>query len=148
MIIRPHCRKEFVALPNVLFNDRRLSAETRLMIALLLSKPRGWELRPAALMKLLSQQGMGSIGRTKLDRMFTEARAAGYMARSARQAHRDDGTWGRYDYYVGMPQDVLKAVQKAGVAMAPQPHCAHAEEPKPVNDGTNYKEQKSQKKQN
>ena len=145
MIIRPACRKEFVALPNSLFNDRRLSADTRTMIALLLSKPRGWELRPVALAKLLSQQGGRPVGRTRLNRMFAEASEAGYLARSQKQAHKNDGTWGRYDYYVGMPDDVVRAVQAAGVAIVPQTPDAHEDQPHAVNDFTNHKEQKKQK---
>lgn len=141
MIIRPVCRKEYVALPNALFNDRRLSADTRAMIALLLSKPRGWELRPFALAKLLSRQNGRPVGRTRLNRLFEEATEGGYMARSADQAHNEDGTWGKYEYFVGMPDDVLRAIQQAGVAIAPQPCDRHADEPHTANDYTNHKEQ-------
>jgi hypothetical protein len=141
MIIRPVCRKEFVALPNALFNDRRLSADTRAMIALLLSKPRGWELRPRALAKLLSPHGGRPVGWTRVKRMFAEASEAGYMARSAIQAHKDDGTWGKYDYFVGMPEDVKRAVQKAGVAIAPQSRDANEDLAIAENDYTNHKEQ-------
>jgi len=143
MIIRPVCKKEFVALPNSLFNDRRLSADTRAMIALLLSKPRGWELRPIALAKLLSREGGKPVGWTRLSRMFTEAAEAGYMARSQEQAHKDDGTWGRYDYFVGVPEDVVRAVQRAGVAIAPHPRDAHKDRPRAANDYTNHKKQTS-----
>jgi hypothetical protein len=145
MIIRPACRKEFVALPNSLFNDKRLSADTRALIAVLLSKPPGWELRPVALAKLLSRQGGRPVGRTRLSRMFAEAAEAGYLARSQKQTHKDDGTWGRYDYYVGMPDDVVRAVQKAGVAIAPQRSDPHEDEPRAADDNTNHKEQKLQK---
>ena len=145
MIIRPVCKKEFVALPNSLFNDRRLSADTRAMIALLLSKPRGWELRPIALAKLLSRERGRPVGWTRLSRMFTEAAEAGYMARSREQAHKDDGTWGRYDYFVGMPEDVVRAVQRAGVAIAPHPRDAHEARPRAANDYTNHKKQTSKK---
>jgi len=144
MIIRPWCKKQFVALPNSLFNDRRLSAETRAMLALLLSKPRGWLLRPTPLRKLLSREGGTPVGWTKLSRMFAESTAAGYMARSERQAHNPDGTWGAYDYFVGMPDDVLKAVKKAGVAIAPQPYGPHEGLPHAQIDFTNHKEQTSQ----
>jgi hypothetical protein len=145
MIIRPWCKKQFVALPNSLFNDRRLSAETRAMVALLLSKPRGWVLRPTPLRKLLSREGGTPVGWTKLGRMFAEATGAGYMARSQRQAHNPDGTWGAYDYFVGMPDDVLKAVKKAGVAIAPQPRDPNEGLPHAQNDFTNHKEQTLQK---
>jgi hypothetical protein len=141
MIIRPACKKEYVALPNSLFNDRRLSADTRAMIALLLSKPRGWELRPPALAKLLSREGGTRVGRTRLYRMFAEATAAGYMARSAKQNQNDDGTWGKYTYFVGMPEDLARAVKKAGIAIAPQSRDPHEGKPRAADEPANIKEQ-------
>jgi hypothetical protein len=77
--------------------------------------------------------------------MFAEATAAGYMARSDKQFHNPNGTWGKYEYFVGMPEDVLAAVQKAGVAIAPQPRGPHEGLPHAQNDFTNHKEQSSQK---
>jgi hypothetical protein len=141
MIIRPLCKKHFVALPNSLFTDKRLSADTRAMLALLLSKPRGWELRPVPLMKQLSREGETPIGRTRLRRMLDEATAAGYIARAMHQRHDTDGKWGKYEYIVGMPEDVLRAVREAGVAFAPQLRDPHEGLPHAQNDFTNHKEQ-------
>src|SRR4051794_3865799 len=144
MIIRPICKKEFVALPNSLFNDRRLSADTRAMLSLLMSKPPGWQLRPAALCKLLSREGE-PVGWTRLKRMFTEATDAGYMARSAKQAHNEDGTWGKYDYIIGMPDDVARPVAKADVALLPQRRDAQKDGPYSANEDANHKRQSSEK---
>src|SRR5690349_11403413 len=80
MIIRPHCTSRYVVLPNSLLTDCRLTIETRGMLALLLSKPRNWQLRPRPLMKELSREGEIGVGRTRLQRMLDEAMAAGYIA--------------------------------------------------------------------
>jgi hypothetical protein len=113
MIIRPACSREFVNLPNALLNDKRLSIETRGMLAYLLSKPRDWDVRPGPLSHDLS------IGRTKLTRMFEEAMAAGYMARSSKQTHKENGDFGGYEYIVGMPNDVAAAVNATGEPAGP-----------------------------
>jgi hypothetical protein len=139
MIIRPHLKTHFVALPNSLFNDRRLSADTRAMLALLLSKPPGWHLRPVPLMKLLSREGEPEIGWTRFRRMLAEAIAAGYIVRSDKQLHNEDGTWGRYDYIVGMPQDVLDAARRSGMAIAPRARDPHEGLPHAQNEFTNHK---------
>jgi hypothetical protein len=141
MIIRPHRQKNYVALPNSLFSDRRLSADTRAMLALLLSKARNWQLRPRPLMKELSREGEIGFGWTRLQRMLDEAMAAGYIARPMKQGHEKDGRWGKYEYIVGMPDDVLRAVQKSGVAFAPQSRDPHEGLPHAQNDFTNHKEQ-------
>lgn len=110
MIIRPACEREYTSLPNAIFNDRRLSVDTRAMIAWILSKPRTWRVQPGRMATALSRTGEKPLGRTKLSRMFKEAMAAGYMARSEKQAHQNDGLWGAYDYFVGMPDDVATAI--------------------------------------
>lgn len=144
MIIRPACGRSYTALPNAIWNDRRLSAETRTMIALTLSKSENWKVRPVPLAKALSREGARPIGRTKLARMFQEAMAAGYMARSEKQTHQNDGLWGPYTYFVGMPEDVAAAVAGAGVAILPHaglPHTAdpHTADPHTANRRTDQK---------
>jgi hypothetical protein len=141
VIIRPKCRQRFVTLPNSLLNDRRLSADTRAMLALLLSKPPSWELQTKPLRKLLSREGDKHIGWTKLSRMIAEATTAGYMSRSQKQTRNDDGTWGKYDYFVGMPDDVLQAIQTANVAVAPHSHDPYKAAPPAENEQNRYKEQ-------
>jgi hypothetical protein len=131
MIIRPVCEREYTSLPNQIFNDRRLSADTRAMIAFALSKSRNWELRPGPLARALSREGEKPLGRTRLDRIFREAMAAGYMARSMKQTHQDDGKWGRYVYFIGLPSDVAAAVEKEGVAILP-----HARKPQTADPHT------------
>jgi len=84
MIIRPVCRRNFVALPNVVLTDERLSIETRGMIAYLLSRPPNWQIKTVWLARALSKKDQ-ALGRTKLTRMLREARTAGYLARSADQ---------------------------------------------------------------
>jgi hypothetical protein len=129
MVIRPIVRRDFVALPNAILNDRRLSADTRAMLAHILSKPRAWEIRPRALAKALS--GPIPLGQKRLGRMFREASAAGYMIRSKTQEHKDEGSFGRYAYYVGMPEDIAHAakvtkehgittINELGVSFLPQ----------------------------
>jgi hypothetical protein len=112
MIIRPVCRDRFVSIPNAILNDERLAIDTRGKVAYILSKPPRWDIRPGPLARALSRKGSTPVGRKRLKRMFEEAMDAGYMARSAEQTHRDDGSWGSYDYVVGMPEDVEKAVAK------------------------------------
>jgi hypothetical protein len=82
--------------------------------------------------------------------MFEEAMDAGYMARSAEQTHRDDGSWGSYDYVVGMPEDVEKAVAKSRVAFSPQRPGAHTRQACALKEAANHKEesQKSQSLEN
>jgi hypothetical protein len=150
MIIRPVVTREFTAIPNALLNDRRLSADTRTMIALTISKPRGWQVRPMPLAKALSREGAKPLGRTRLTRMFEEAMAAGYMARSEKQQHADDGRWGSYVYFVGMPDDVAAAVEREGVAILPHarhPHTdePHTDDPRARNQHTNHKRENLQK---
>jgi len=115
------------------------------MLALLFSKPKGWQLRPRPLRKLLSREGEAEVGWTRLRRMFSEATAAGYMARSWKQQHEQNGTWGKYEYFVGMPDDVLRAVQKENVELAPQSCGARQDQPRAENDFTNHKERTSKK---
>jgi hypothetical protein len=156
MIIRPVCEREYTSLPNQIFNDRRLSADTRAMIAFTLAKSRSWELRPGPLAKALSREGEKPLGRTRLDRMFREAMAAGYMARSMKQTHQDDGKWGRYVYFIGLPSDVAAAVEKEGVAILPHarkphtadPHTVHPHTADPHTDSTKRKSLKTKDSKN
>jgi hypothetical protein len=144
MIIRPAAKTEFTALPNVIFNDRRLSADTRLMLAWILSKSKTWQVRPGPLARALSRKGGKTLGRTKLSRMFREAMAVGYMTRSAQQGHEDDGRFGKYIYFVGMPDDVAEAVRQSEIQVLPcarNPHMGdpHTGDPSAANQTTNHK---------
>jgi hypothetical protein len=114
MIIKPKSKVRYVLVPNELIGDPRLSLDTWAMIISLLSKPPNWKLWCNPLAKELATLWQKRLGRKKLDRMLGEARAAGYMARSAKQIQHPDGSWGHFDYIVGMPKDVLAAVRRAG----------------------------------
>jgi hypothetical protein len=122
MIIKPACEREYVPLPNAIANDKRLSAETRGMLLHLIAKPPGWEVRPTVLARKLC------VGLKKLKRMLREAGDAGYIWRSPKQRHNPNGSWGRFEYIVGMPDDVAKEVAARGVAISPQRLEAHAPE--------------------
>ncbi len=153
-IIRPAKGQPYTVLPNTLLRDRRLSADTRTMVALILSKPKGWRIRPPALAKELAHESVGQLGREKMARMFREATAAGYMARY--QTRQDSGLWGAFAYLVGMPEDVKAAVDviesngfsavepEAGKPQAAEPQAA---EPQAVNPhaykGNNLKNNES-----
>ena len=143
MIIRPACEREFVALPNAIFNDRRLSVDTRAMVALILSKSKSWEVRPGPLARALSREDGKPVGRKRLARMFREAMQAGYMARSAQQTHQDDGSFGRYVYFVGMPDDVAAEIAKGGVTISAQFPDAHTPDAHTPEGTTTHKIQNS-----
>src|SRR5262245_45275739 len=102
-----------------MLRDKRLSLDTRGMLAYLNSLPRNWQIRPAVLARQLSQNDGRQIGRERLQRMFDEAQAAGYMARSQEQSHDDDGRWGSFVYIVGSDPELVKqevATQSASIA--------------------------------
>jgi hypothetical protein len=139
LIIRPVCAKNFSKIPNAIFNDTRLSIDTRGMIAFLLSKPPSWNIRPWPLAKALSRAGDKPVGRKKLARMMNEASEAGYMMRSQEQTHYGDGSWGPYDYVVGMPDDVAEAVAMSGGAFSPQRPGAHARRAYAPKEHSNHK---------
>jgi hypothetical protein len=122
MIIKPACEREYVALPNASVNDKRLSAEARGMIHHLMAKPSSWEVRLKVFRVELS------VGSKKLKRMLREAEDAGYIWRSPKQRHHPDGSWGEFEYVVGMPDDVAKEVAERGVADSPQRPEAQAPE--------------------
>jgi len=141
MIIRPAVSSGYTALPNIILKDDRLNADTRAMVALVLSKPEAWQIRPPALARELSRKGSKQVGRTRLKRMFDEAIAAGYMRRSANQTHTDGGLWGPYVYFMGMPDDVAALVEREGVAVLPHAGLPHTVQPHTANQHT-YKVKK------
>jgi hypothetical protein len=126
MIIRPVCSREFVALPNVILNDDENSIETRGLIAWCLSKPKGWQIRPKAMARALSKKDK-PLGHTKLKRMFEEATASGYLARSAEQTHKANGDFDSYVYVIGMPEDVAAAVAQGGVTFLAHDRFAYTQ---------------------
>ena len=133
-----------------MLTDTRLSIDTRGMIAMLLSRPKNWQIRPTPLAKALGTAGK-PIGHTRLRRMFVEAMAHGYMARSKDQARERGGGFGRYVYLVGLPEEVSEEIERQGLSVAFVPHyrnpCTgdpHAGDPH-TDNGRTYKIQSSKK---
>jgi hypothetical protein len=145
VIIRPVCTKNFSVIPNAVLNDKRLSIDTRGMVAYLLSKPPSWAIRPWFLARALLRDGENPVGRKRIARMFSEATEAGYMARSQEQKHCDDGSWGAYDYIIGMPAEVKAAVVKSGVAFSPRRPETLAPQARAPEERQNHKEQNREK---
>lgn len=86
-IIRVKKDARFFAASNEPFNDERLSWESRGVMAYLLSKPDGWELKEEDLMK------KGPAGKHKVARIVAELKACGYVRRI--RTHQENGlfTW-------------------------------------------------------
>jgi hypothetical protein len=145
VIIRPACPKSFTRIPNAVLNDTRLSIEARFLIVYLLSKPPTWNLRPVPLARALSSEDT-RVGRKRLNGMIREAIDAGYIARSTEQTHLRNGSWGSYEYIVGMPDDVQTVVTKSGEKFLPQHPAAPAPEGRAPKGTVNHKvlSQKSQ----
>lgn len=139
MIIKPNPKRYFARIPNELLNDWRLAIETRGMIAYLVAKPPNWILHPEVTMTEIG------VGRKKLDRMYGEAMCARYMARSVKQTQGPDGSWGPFEYIVGMPEDVAAALAREPKGKffcgEPEAHAPEAHTP----DGTTDKEIKRYK---
>jgi hypothetical protein len=130
MIIRTSPRRSYTALPNAIFRDKRLSIDTKGLLAYLLSLPPNWEIKPPIVAKTLSATGCRPIGRERLKRMFGELQAACYMAKSKEQSHRDGGYWGPFTYIVGAePAAVVDEAASHGVAFQPQSALPSAAQP-------------------
>jgi hypothetical protein len=124
-------------LPNAIVQDRRLSLDTKGLLAYLLSLPPSWEIRPNVIASKLSPEGGRPIGRERLQRMLGELQATGYMARSQEQSHRDGGHWGSFAYIVGAdPEAVSKEAEASGVAFRPQSDLPSTGEPSTANPTT------------
>ncbi len=124
MIIRTAVTREYTSLPNALLRDKRLSLETKGLLAYLLSLPPSWEVRPRVVAAAVSPEEGRPLGMDRLRRMFNEAIRAGYMARSQNQTKREDGFFGAYVYIVGPDPEAVSAevaAQSASVAFLPQP---------------------------
>jgi hypothetical protein len=145
MIIRLQNRRSYVALPNAVFRDPRLSLEAKGLLAYLASLPPNWEIRPPAVLAALQHEtaeGSRPLGREKLYRLFKELIAAGYMARTIEQGRGDHGQFGSYVYIVGAEPDIVAEEAQAladseGVSFLPQSAKPHAAAPcaaKPTAD--------------
>lgn len=84
-IIKADLQHPFTAVPNASIRDPRLKLETLGVLTKLLSYPTDWVVCITAL------QRECRVGRDKLQRIFRELEAAGYMARTKKRM--PDGTW-------------------------------------------------------
>jgi hypothetical protein len=130
VIIRTSPRRSYTALPNAIFRDRRMALDTKGLLGYLLSLPPNWEIRPQVIAKALSPADGRPVGRERLQRMFSEMKAAGYMVRSKDQGHGDGGYWGSFSYIVGAdPETVKQEAEAQGVAFLPQSALPSTAEP-------------------
>ena len=83
-IFRVQKSQNFTVLSNVPINDKSLSPGALGVLVYLLSKPDNWIIYNREV------QVRFNIGRKKLDRIFDELKAAGYLCRQLRR--REDGT--------------------------------------------------------
>lgn len=149
MIIRSSPRRQFTALPNAIFRDKRLSLDARAVLAYLLSLPPNWELRPPVICERLSPLKGRPLGRDRLYRIFDEMLAIGYMARSSNQSRDGEtGRWGAFVYIVGSdPEAVKREANDHSVEFEPQSCLPDAATPYTANTDTD-KERKENKNPN
>jgi hypothetical protein len=127
MIIRSQPSTNWTALPNAIFRDPSL--DTKGALEYLLGLPPGWEVRPGQVAKALRTEGGRPIGKERLQRMFREMQAAGYMWRSGGQSHDEEtGYFGAYDYVVGADPEAVRRAKS--VANSPQPNFPPADQPR------------------
>lgn len=91
-IFRAHGERGYTKLCNSFLQDRRLSYETRGLIAMLLSLPDDWEVTVHSII------ASGPSGRDKVYRMIREAEVHGYI--KPEQARKDAGKFDRQLYLV------------------------------------------------
>lgn len=90
MIIRAKKQRRFTTVDNAPFCDQRLRWETRGLLAYLLTKPDGWEIRIEDLLKQEQPEDGGrATGREKIFRMLRQLRQYGYLYRT--QVNGADG---------------------------------------------------------
>lgn len=83
-IVKP--QSNFTTIPNATIEDNRLSPEAVGVLARLLAKPDGWEVRAY---QVEHENGIRKDARR---RIFSELETAGYASR--RKVRRDNGTFG------------------------------------------------------
>ena len=90
MIIRARKQRRFTTVDNAPFEDKRLRWDTRGLLAYLLTKPDGWEIRIEDLRKQEEPEDGGRpTGREKIFRMLRELKRYGYLYRT--QVNGADG---------------------------------------------------------
>jgi hypothetical protein len=107
-IFRAHGERAYTKLKNSFLQDRRISDETRGLIARLLSLPDDWEVTVQSII------ASGKAGRDKVYRMLKEAEEFGYV-RPEERTRADDGTLGRQLYLVSDDPEAL--IEKAALEL-------------------------------
>jgi len=100
-IFRAHGDRGYTKLKNTFLQDRRLSDETRGLVARLLSLPEDWEVT------VMSIIASGKAGRDKVYRMIKEAELFGYIMPNGQG--RADGKFDRQVYFVSDDPEALIA---------------------------------------
>ncbi|MGJ4960269.1 hypothetical protein ACQR1H_31865 [Bradyrhizobium sp. HKCCYLRH2015] len=107
-IVRREHRAQFTIVPNAVFADTRLSVEAKGVLGYLLSRPHKWHVRLDHIGRTLL------VGRKKLQRIFRELIAAGYVTREP-QRIVDGHRFGEIDYVVrDVPAPVDKSARPRG----------------------------------
>ena len=128
-IVRREHRAHFTVVPNAVFADDRLSVEAKGVLGYLLSRPHKWRVRLEHVGRTLK------VGRRKLQRIFRELIAAGYVTREHQRfaaGHR----FGDLDYVVrDVPLEPAPAVDNS-----PIPRVRNGPTVPRVQKGPAYKE--------
>lgn len=117
-IFRAHGERGYTKLRNAFLQDRRISDETRGLVARLLSLPDDWEVTVQSII------ASGKAGRDKVYRMIKEAEEFGYIQPQNRE-RLDDGKLGRQIYHVSDdPEALIKIAAEEIYALetGAQPH--------------------------
>jgi hypothetical protein len=125
-VVRRHHNSRFASFPNTIWEDPRLTVEAKGALGYLLSRPHNWKVWPRQVAQVLD------VGKDKLQRIFRELIAAGYMTR---EQPRDEstGSFGKIEYVV---RD-----EPEPVASLPQPENPEPVNPEPVKAAA-YKERR------
>lgn len=109
MIRRGKHKSRYTIVPNVIFEDPRMSAAAKGTLGYLLSRPAGWSVRHDHLRRIMK------LGRKGFAKVMRELIEADYVRRSSEQQRADDNTFAPYDYDVfDEPQPVEKSVDNWG----------------------------------
>jgi len=92
----------FTQIPNDWVRDDRLSLEARGLLAQIMSHRPGWKL------SIKSLAARNHIGRDKVKRILDELLKLGYLERSDKQAHDENGHLAGYDYTTRDPEGVTQ----------------------------------------
>jgi hypothetical protein len=92
----------YTQIPNDWVRDDRLSLEARGLLAQIMSHRPGWNL------SIKSMAARNRIGRDKVKRILDELLSLGYLERSEKQSHDENGHLAGYDYTTRDPQGVTQ----------------------------------------